>query len=730
MNGTGTNNSRSPRQKERGIIIILVAAGLLAFFGLVILVVGVGFLATNRNRFQAAVNLAGLAAMEEFVNRQGGTHYAVNANLARNKANSILAQNKLAGVQGLLGDLQLSDESSPPPHPGGVIEFGVWNRSYTGYPTSDCVVSGGETCPCGLLARNYPCFRPNDNPMPPDNTFANAVRITASNQSDNPILIPIARIIGPDHFQITAQATVTLVQRCTEFLVDVSSSVAQESHSLVGIGRDLTLLPPGSPPPNPNITITQPSPNGYDWGLMVMKRSETDIADSNIHFCENLNTATADQVVWCNLKRPLFQNRGGDTEYHKHFKSDYKSVESPIGQLWVQNYVDLAQGSYVGEPFSRFFLAINAALRLLSTQGSGNDLSAMTVFRGTVNPNLDRWPPPPQQLTNDNGILMQLTDVLNVGTPASTTRHPNFADRLWLPLASSDTTISGNNLSLALLTAINDLSSCPAAARKSILLATDGVPTCSYPIDFASHTYGPSNCTHAWSTYLAAQDEILLKILPELVKRRIAVSVMWEGQHIDTNFINRCGPVPCSAGGHLLDFPEALAQGFDAYDPSDPDPTHPLFNYNNYPGSSPCPTNHPDCGVQGTECFGNCTDNADRFAYLHNGVPFTVGGVLTDTYFRRANGILAKLALDTGGVACPLLPPCGSADCLKPGPGVANCYENDPNDPTTQKLKDVYRVENQQQRCAVKNRSMTEQAAFCALKAVGDSPFLLAESGS
>lgn len=713
----GTKATRRNNSRENGIIIVLVAVGLLAILALIILVIGSAYLATNRNRFQASVNLAGFAAIEEFINRGGGSQYTTNMRLARNKANAILAQNRLVGVSGALGDLVLSDpnvDPSPPAHPGGVIEFGLWNRNYSGYPTADCVIGGGETCPCGLHPTDYPCFRANDNPAPPDGTFANAVRIRANNQSDNSLLVPIARLFGSDRFTLSATSTLTVVQRCTAFLVDVSRSITEESHSLTGVSRALQSV---TPPPPPNLTIAQPAPNGYDFGLMAMRRSETDQA--NPAFCSSLVSASADQVVWCNLSRPAYQDRGASTDHRKHFQNDYKVVNSPFGPLQIQYYVNPAAGSYIGEPFSRYFLAMNAALRLLLAQASGGDLGVMSVFRGGLNPAFDRWPEN-SGLTTDNGILIQLTDITNVGTTTGNTpRHPNFADRGWVPLASSDWNISGSNLSLALLSAINDLSSCPATARKAIVLATDGIPSCSHPINFPSGPYGPSLCDGRWATYdQFARPELLTKILPELKARRIALSIIWQGDHIDANFVNR------KVDGRFIDYSEAIAAGYGGYGtPAEQS----FFDYTNYPTSSPCPVGHADCNSAGTPCYGECTNNANRFAYLNRGLTFEVAGAQVPVYFREANGVLGKLALESGGVACPLLPLCqdGSTTC-----GGTTCYEPDPDDPTgPDRLKPIYRTENQPQRCAVKRRSKTEQAAYCALKAVADNPYLLVEEG-
>ncbi|MBN8548385.1 MAG: Tad domain-containing protein [Deltaproteobacteria bacterium] len=702
---------------DRGIFIVLLAVGLFALFGLVLLVVGTAFLSTNRNKLQASVNLAALAAMEEFINQGGGSNYLANSAAARDKANAILRENKLIGASGLLGDLKRSDPALDQAvvSPGGEIQFGLWHREYPGFPAQAC--SGTPTqCPCGNSPSDYPCFRPNDNPIPTTPTFANAVRIRARTQDNNKIFIPLAKLFGPERFGLAAEATITLVQRCTALLSDLSLAVTQESHSLVGVSRALS-IPPTPPPPQPppNRILNQPT-GRYNFGLMVMKQAE--IAAGN---CNNLGSASADQLMWCNLSRTLaingveYLNRDADTDYFKHYRSDYKLVNTPYGQMQIQNYAQPSNGVFIGEPFSRFFMALNAALRLLSIQSSGADLTVMTVFRGAINPAQDRWPTN-SGFTNDTGMLQQLTNVLNLGTSGSVERHPNFVDKGWFPLASDGVNFAGNNLTLALVTAINDLSSCPANSRKAIVLTSTGIPTCSYPIDFASGTFPASSvCDGRYETYNSAtRAELLNQILPELKKRRIALTVIWQGTHLDTNFINR------QVDGRFIDLNEALVSGFSGYGAA---PDQKIFEDANAPSTSPCPPGGSNCSTLGAECFGQCMSNANRFAYLNNGLTF--GG--NPVYFREANGVLGKLAIDSGGLACPLMRLCQPADCT----GGGACYETDPDDPTgPRRLAPQHRQVNQPQRCAVKERSMTEQAAYCAAKAIADSPYLLVEEKS
>lgn len=623
---------------------------LFMLMGLIVLVIGLGAIGTNKTRLQNAANSAALAALEGYVNADPSLlTFSDKANAAILRANAILSKNSMPGAGRDLGELGLF----PAGGAGGLVEFGMW---FTKAPD--------PLNPTNHCSGDYPCFETYN---PPNVADVNSARVLVHNQADNPLIVSIAGIIGRSNFFLSANSTAALAPRCVAYLMDVSGSAQYETHpgansvvnrcnpAVGGCGDamcDATCRPFLCDQCYPNgdpFKFYPPDPENV--GLGFLRQSEVQPGGTDIN-CSNIGVfGSSDAHAWCNYFRD--PRPGAPVLPFRHNRHDYDVETAKIDGVLQPILVDklFVPGVYEGpQPLTRNFLAFNTGLRYVESTSSPGDLSVVMAFTSNIR---DRYPDPAiagqGELTKDMGFLIQLTNLENRGMKKwdgdtaglAPEIHPNFIDRGWFPVPVLDG--DATNLVKALHVAANALhSECLPTSRKAIVLATDGVSTCSVTNDPNPQPV----CATSYANYLTAENQLLNtdiytgtpripNIRQLLASWEISLTSLVDSIGVRPNFYsvrtNASGCIyPVGTGPQptdpkcFLTYEQARAIGYGgAGDPLS------FFDYSSYvpPGLGP-----------------NTEDNA----YAN----FGQSGVV----FGRPIGVLGKMAIETGGFMCGLLP--------------------------------------------------------------------------
>ena len=208
MNGRRGVYSDVARCGERGAILVLGALLLTLTLLFVALVIGVSWLSSSHARTQNMANLAAIAALEETMT--GGSYTD-----AVNRVDALLRQNEL------LGGTTLSAITPG----GGELQWGRWLWS-----------PAEGSCPV-----DYPCFVPNPNPTNPRD--ATAVRAAVRTPQGSPLIVPFARLLGRDRFDLVKDATATWSGQCTVVVQDATLSSTFDTHRPSGPARSLFAFP-------------------------------------------------------------------------------------------------------------------------------------------------------------------------------------------------------------------------------------------------------------------------------------------------------------------------------------------------------------------------------------------------------------------------------------------------------------------------------------------------------
>ncbi|RIL08435.1 MAG: hypothetical protein DCC75_08935, partial [Proteobacteria bacterium] len=385
-----------------------------------------------------------------------------------------------------------------------------------------------------------------------------------------------------------------------------------------------------------------------------------------------------------------------------HYQEDYYNYAiddtDPFGGVqgcieyarWGPTFIDGYYNPpyYLGpQPFRAFMDGFNAALRILQEQKTAFDKVTAKAFVGQK---LDEIPPfrdgsaPSGSFTTDLGYLVQITNYMNIDPNADLSYRfanpvrPNFLDHGWYPLIADSSDVNtnriamGSNLVEILDETINELSTeCPAQSKKQIVMATDGIMTCSYATHDSNGNWigdsdsdglldGIRNCDGTWDTYLAAEKQLLKgsqpsagdwpgaamsypSILQRLQETEIALTILMSGDHVRPNFKNIAditvpNPPPFGPEIPLLEYLEAMALGFSSdlggVSASDVPGylTGSFFDHVSY---------YTDPNTALT------TPISDHLAFANKDRP--------GYKFARPNSALGRLAMASGGLWCPLM---------------------------------------------------------------------------
>ncbi len=768
-----SNSVEKLRKLDSGMIVVLLGAALLLFMVLAGLTIGLGIIASIRLSAQNIANAAALGGIEEWVTTSSSVGNVDRADRVLARVGAVVARGKppgfFADAANPFGDARFS-WSAESDDAGVEVTFGRF------YPIDPTLEDPG---PC----EDFPCFvkYPNatNTQLGNGSAVVNAVQVKVSTPTSNPILAPFTNVFGSGAFDIEVTATATLVQRCTSMLVDLSGSSFIDTHVPVANAM-------GAPAPFPVVLSTNPGGNSgafafnyyYDQssgGLGALP--SINCRTFNVGGGINLNDPAS--IFWCNMRpsragaRPWdnesFPGLPGDldpwpsasphptdvdpevesavTSYGRtHFRDDFRPNQSAFygNQLFlIDEYVDdLYKGP---EPFTSYMQGFNAALRTLQNQQTALDSVSLRGFAGKP---INSIPPfltggGGISLTEDLGYMIQITNLENRGTfqrnatgnvvENSPELHPNFVDHGFfsVPLTSGNIIASSTNLVEVLDLVIEDLTTtCPANAKKQIILATDGVASCSFETHLSSterdDSPAPDNsprrvCTGSgdplgYANYLLAEQQLIGEdgysipgstqsglpelagsgaTYPSIVERlkneQIAVTVLMAGSYVEPNFRNFLNAstaegvtawnpgTPPSEAFEFLPYAKALAFGFTGLNAE-----YPSREYVNAVSSTP-----------------SGSGNVDEDAFNNLGSSGYV--------FRRPNGSLSRLVMKSGGLWCPLMARDPDNSCYDASGNMASSC-----------------------RGAIQTRSTLDVsssilAAQCASAAVGHNPYLLAE---
>lgn len=387
------------------------------------------------------------------------------------------------------------------------------------------------------------------------------------------------------------------------------------------------------------------------------------------------------------------------------------------------------------EPFTSFFMAVNASLRAMQNVSSNSDkalLMPFSLFPRNPEPYLSSAAM--TKTRKDIGFLVQLSNLDNggrIGFNYATGQYnqlkpayvPNYMSKGWMIMRRPgyEDVDSTTNMVGAIDEALNRMQrKCPANAKKVIVLATDGVASCVF-----NQEDGVYNCANDYDTYEAAQASLLGPTLTRLRNEGVAVSVLFSGASVVPHILNR--PFPNGQPG-FMDESDARA-----------------FGYCGGNNSSICTCTDSDCRIvdQSSSCVPQ-PGVSDRWCPVAGPVSnMTAFSRIPQPgyYFGEPSGALSDLAFGTGGEFCPLLPKCSDnsdsgaprvdGDPAKPNaPCNGDCYEDHDGDPATpRRLKLSARVSGAKQTCSVYDLTMSQQAADCTVKAVtGNSVVLIGDN--
>jgi len=205
------------------VILVFIMALMLAF------IIDVGFLGVTNEQAQQYARFATLAAIEEYYDKLkckgGGVDHPCSPHerylVALKRVNEVFSQNFLVGAFGVNSTV---DSPATSTTDVAILEPGTW------YPKART----GETMstpPCGTA----PCFEPLSYPLETSysesNIHPNAFRI--SGRFFNTTISRIGQnFLGTKISDFNVQAVSSLVPRRGCFLVDISTSMIRETHSL------------------------------------------------------------------------------------------------------------------------------------------------------------------------------------------------------------------------------------------------------------------------------------------------------------------------------------------------------------------------------------------------------------------------------------------------------------------------------------------------------------------
>lgn len=457
-------------------------------------------------------------------------------------------------------------------------------------------------------------------------------------------------------------------------------------------------------------------------------------------------------IYWANmpLRRPL--DGSYDSIPTVHFKSDYgvfddaddgtgggdgdmdETETACCGKMYIDRlYIP---GVYDGpQPFTRMMDGFNAGFRYLRDITSNVDLNLLSGFSGDPI-GRPRGRVPNAGMLSDLDYFIQITNPRNRGLVGPDgTDHPDYPDEVKpnfinediFPILGTDFDATTNIVSALNLTIATMSQFCPATSKKQIIIATDGIMTCS-------QGNAGLNCTGTYANFNAAVSQLLgpasPNILQQLVELEIALTVVLDGWYTNPNMFSLRNPEFPKAGDPDIcttltgDFvpPECFMSQEQAQQRG-----RTFFDYTSYKYDG---TVLPPPDPTDRSLFDDSIGDQAAFNQLFDG----------DIVFGGALSALSRLAFGSGGYVCPLLPVAPPSfyidhdkDDNDTGDNGWNCDPAD-LDATPCVLRESHRpypaatpIGESALRIAPTNQSPAAQAAECVVKAIGSNPYHLVE---
>ena len=685
--------SKSGYKSQAGVHLVLLSIFISVLLTLCALALGIGFMVLDNIKFQNVTNAAALAALNSYLEQNTSQQDPQSDSLSQlqrvNKAitaaRAVFQNNSFySGNTYVADNLVFSTGTAPN---SSKLEFGT---RYSGVDSA-----GVDHC-----NKNFPCFVVADPYTSPD--LINSVKLTVHSSDKDTFTAPFTKVAGlltNGLFKVSKSSLAFSEPKCVSLLLDVSRSSFQDSHEfLLGVGN---LSSYDSSTSQFNYPIA-PGVFAYDkeyncTGKGGISPSAGDDATLNAY--------------WCDMKK----NPDRSSSKPLHARTDYQPVSTRRGQYLADVYLR-------PEPIKSYMEAINGFLQDYSKTIGFQDRLAAYIFddmNSSLTPGgfIDRIPEygtgaNSYKGLNETGFLTQLFNIENIGTVDITGNHinqvhPNMLDRGWFPDISSSNPGRESNLPLAIRNVMGEMNTfCSPESNRSIIVASNGLFKKGYADDGSGSSVSVPLKTFAdYKTF--TETKILspgpfngnvsiwnTSILHDALKWGFSLSFITGSRKQQVNFCNRYD----SKGKFLPLSNMFLAGNLSVEDGICSDPNAFAMTINQYPESSPL---LPKCSATSSEC---------AYKYFENS-SFDKKDSSANLYFRYPNYLFAKLAFESSGVYCPILPKAPDGEY---GYNNVPIAEQSFTPKQLQSTNDIYkRVENQPQYWRTEDISNVALGASC-----------------
>jgi hypothetical protein len=723
-------------REEKGLIIPLFSILVILFVLFLGLLLGGGSLMVNKSRLDKISNFVALAALEGYMRYKPPfgvietKEQTVSNKISEShkSAKNIILDNKFLLALSDISDLAIYNGSSS--EHVSELRYGIWFEQ----EPIKCPIASG--CVCDKVNEKVPrkpCFKSvASSEISSVNIDINATKVIAKTPK-NAWFAPFTMLFKKSSlFDTQSFAVAKAQERCTVFAVDISSSSFADSHNFVGDSLSATndLSRKFLHIDNPfgvdmlgNYAIglpndSTPAPwrnSAYEYDCNIDVPSPLPLSTNN-----NISPNLTNYAYYCSFQesRPANCNSGAITSScNKHYRSDFEKILTLDGEYFIDKF-------RAPEPLSSIMMSINAGLRSLKSTLSSVDYIALIPFA-----DIEYAPIPSVGLTRDLNFMIDMTDMRRSGKRVlsggnwitDNEKHPNFIDRNWFPLddrSVSPAPKSGTNILKILHDSIERLVNqnfCPVSAKKSIILASDGIYTQYYkPIDGKVDWDNPSKLTRG--VHLKAADDLLFNnfslrdnILKRLIENKISLTTILTGNTVEPNFINVRKD---GSTDKFLSLVELAANGYRGIpNPLASPPEYAISNI-----SSDLPSYIPPRFLRPGSVCNPLTFNQEECALLNLiwGIP--------KVKFRRSNGVFAQLSIMSNGLFCPIMEPYRLGKSIN-----SDCYDS------SKEWKNgggCERIDGGFQTISVYGDELGGQAAKCVGTVLGLTPFSIVTNES
>ena len=531
--------------------MVLVAMLIMVFFIFTALAIDTASFAASAEQARFAAKYAALQALETYVSTEGSKQQRLDA--ALNAANASGTLNLVLAATSGPGSFQVADTEEQVgtlTHP--VLLAGRFYAAEN--PTKDMDGSSctGNDSVCGA-GKSPPCFVPLDDINPNCDTLSsgdpNSFQIVGPYYSG--IRKWFAGAFSPGTASIQVDEVAAVVPRHTCFLVDISTSMAQETHfgDAVAPNEDeRSILAYFVSTDNPGVNKTTNASDLHDdglWNVLLPSRSgalappsPTATKYKRIHYKDDYS----DPIAVLNDG-----DYGSDTDYAKHHPDpnvinpetgiNYSMGTDPkkfrVDTRYFKNPQQFAGTSYDGgpEPFTTVFRALNTLVAKFKERSVVGDQVCLIFFDSKL-----EWSRI-INLTSDFDYVTKFTDLSLQGPDEGWSllfKHQIFPIRL-----------RDSNLQMAVSEALNQFSAAQQSSIPSLdqmVVFGDGITNCtsctgaSDPKCTGTGFGAGPGCRDIYQFYLQSVSELHKFAATQLFPRRIRLDFFLMGSHVLPNY--------------------------------------------------------------------------------------------------------------------------------------------------------------------------------------------------